>query len=442
MSEISNKIACGWSLAALLTMTCLVVWTSVERFQDPVREKYVYLMPPGNADFFFPFGGARALVAGENPYLNDLSGMTDPWNRSFRFIKGKEYRGLYPPTHFILYVPLALLTDDWRQAGRVLFVVNIAALFLLSVLTWWLMVHLFQLDDQGRRWSMLLIPLGFAILAGNVASGYALERGDGGDILAAVFCWTALVLYLKGWHFLPMFMLVPAMFTKGYAIFCGLGIGLLSLKRQSWAWAVAGAVAGVAVFVLPVVQYLPDAWTWLRYHEYEQGSFWWNHGFRNLFFHLFPAWTEPLRWITGAYCAVLAITCWVGAKRALGQADTAAVTLWLTFFVTCSLETMLGMAPTSMVYNLVLVLPGVIFFMVAAPSLARRCGYAEWVVHAIGALNVLSAFFLFKFVLLDKTQFPSPGIGMVSFLFSLGVVITGLWTQRRVSVSGPAGAAT
>jgi len=442
MSHHNQNHVCRWSLTTVLIVTGLVIWTSVERFQDPVQEKYVFLMPPGNADFFFPFSGARALVQGANPYLNDLPGLNDPWQRGVEFVDGKEYRGLYPPAYFILYVPLALLTEDWRQAGRILFIVNLAALFMLAVVSWWLIVRILHLTGQARRWSVLMIPLGFVILACNVASGYALERGDGGDILAALLCWTALALFLKEWHLLAMFLMVPAIFIKGYAVLCGIGIGLLSLSRGTWRRAAAGAAAGMAVFVLPVIQYLPDALNWLRHNQPIAGwSLWWNHGFRNLFYHLSPALAEPGRWIAGGYCMVLAVACWLRAYDARRHDDAAESALWSTLFVSSSIETMLGIAPYSYIYNLLLILPGMLIFFIVSPFLVRSQGCPEWMVHTVGTLNVLSAFFVFKFVILDRGDFPSPGIGMILFLLSLGVVIAGMWPQRRADVASPAGAA-
>jgi len=436
-----NNLFWGWSFAALLTMTCLVVWTSVERFQDPVSEKHMLIMQPGNADFVNPFNGARALLMGVNPYTNDVPELADPWDRHFTYIDGKQYRGLYPPTHFILYVPLALVTDNWRQAGRILFGVNVAALLLLSILAWWLIAHIRDLSGQERQWSLLLVLAGFVILTGNIGSSYALERGDGGDILAAAFCWTALILFMKERYFVSMFLMVPATFIKGYALLCGIGLALLCMSRGEWrsaAAGIAGITAGLGIFVLPVLRYVPDALAWLLHNERIAGWYlFWNHGFLNVFYHLAPEWTEPLNWIMMGYCLVLTVMCWLYARRALHERDTRQALLWCTFFVTLSVETMLGNAPVSIIYNLVLVLPGVFVFFLIVPSLAKKYAFSKRMFHAVGALNVLSAFLVFKFVLFEREDLPWPGIGMMLFLLSIGIVIVGLRPGRRVAEARP-----
>jgi hypothetical protein len=75
--DVLSLVFSGWSLAILVTITCLVTWTGIERYMDPIGEKYVLLCPPGNADFFFPFGGAGALLMGQNPYFNNITGIVD-----------------------------------------------------------------------------------------------------------------------------------------------------------------------------------------------------------------------------------------------------------------------------------------------------------------------------------------------------------------------------
>jgi hypothetical protein len=37
--------------AALVLVLMLALWSDLSRFQDPLGDKYVFLMPPGAADF-------------------------------------------------------------------------------------------------------------------------------------------------------------------------------------------------------------------------------------------------------------------------------------------------------------------------------------------------------------------------------------------------------
>lgn len=429
----ANRILSGWGLATIFLIVIVVTWTGVQRFLDPVRDKYVTPMPPGSADFFFPFGGARALVAGENPYVNDLPGLDDPWKRGFGIINGKQYRGLYPPTHFLLYVPLTLITDDWREAGRILFMINLAAFYTLAIVTWWLLVRIGRLSGEEGRWSMFLIPLIFVILACNVGGSYALDRGDGGDVLAAVFCWTAVVLALENRWGLAMFLMVPAMFIKGYPLLCGLGLGLLGLTRRTWVQTVSGTVIGLAVFLLPVARYIPDGLTvTMGYPGFPGDWIWWNHSFWNVFHQLMPEWIEPGRWLMAGYCTLLSIACWVKTRCVLRTGEKSEGTFWLVMFAMCATEVILGNARVSMVYNLILVVPGILIFILTGPYMLRVCGSPKWMVHLVGGLNFIAAFLLFKFVLLDMAGFPSPGIAVMLFLLATGILVVGYAYRARV----------
>ena len=425
----NRQLLSRWNLAAIMLIVGLVVWTGVERFIDPVGEKYLKILAPGNADFFFPFGGARALLLGANPYVNDLPGMDDPWHRAFGIVEGKAYRGLYPPTHFVLYVPLALITDDWRVAGRILFVVNLAAIGLMAVISWWLLIQITTPRTAGYRMNAILIPLLFVILSTNVATSMGLERGDGGDILGAALCWSAVVLFLKGWRSLPMFLAVPAVLLKGYPVFWGLGLGLLGLTRRTWMPVVAGTLAGVLVFLAPVARYLPEALLLIRNYTGITGNvFWWNHSFWNLFGHIDPQLAEPGRWIMTVYCVALSVISWLRARRALRAGSLPDAALWLCLFTVSSIEIMLGSARTSIVYDLIFIMPGLVMLLILPEPFLRSCGLGEDVGWSIGTLFLLSAFLLFKFAWFDSAGFPTPGLGMLLFLVTIG----GIWVTGKL----------
>ena len=432
-ADALSPVFSGWSLAILVTITCLVTWTTIERFMDPVSEKYVKALLPGSADFFFPFGGARALLLGENPYLNEIPGLEDPWDRQYGRVGGKQYRGLYPPTHFLLYLPLAMITDDWRKAGRILFVLNLAVLALLAVITWKVVARIGSPGMMERHIAVPFVLLYFVILTTNVGTSLGLERGDGGDIWATALCWSAVVLSLQRRWFLAMFLLVPAMFTKGNPVWFGLGLGLLGLTRRTWVSVVGGALAGLIVFLAPVARYIPESLTLLaNYPGIVGNSFWWNHGFGNVFLHVSPGLADVGRWTLIVYCALLAMICWVKARQALHENSSVNQVLWVVLFTTCSIEIMLGSPKTSIVYNLVLVMPGMLILFAVGPTFCRACGLPAWAKHLIGALNLAAAFLVFKFILFDWAGFPSAGIGMILFLLTIGMAMSwGWWRARR-----------
>src|SRR5689334_4522443 len=103
---MKGGVKISWSAAALLLSVAVVLYTDVSRFVDPVGEKYVSVMPPGSADFYVPFNGARALLKGLDPYHHDDRSLFDPWQRE-EAIGGVHFRQFYPPSHLLLYVPLA-----------------------------------------------------------------------------------------------------------------------------------------------------------------------------------------------------------------------------------------------------------------------------------------------------------------------------------------------
>src|SRR6185295_8916621 len=123
-----------WAIAFLLVITGVVAWQGVDRYQDPVGEKTVTTMPPGSADFVVPFMGAKALLMGVSPYMNDVSQLKDPYvdRRDMRaLIDGRTTTNFYPPSLLVLHIPFALATPDWREAGRLMFKLNVGLLFLL-----------------------------------------------------------------------------------------------------------------------------------------------------------------------------------------------------------------------------------------------------------------------------------------------------------------------
>jgi len=432
-----------WGVAVLMLVSCLVVWTTAERYMDPVGEKYVYTLPPGGADFFFAFGGAQAVLLGADPYHNEIPGLADFWEQKYLSLDGKQVRGYYPPTHFLLYLPLAMLTDSFRVASRMLFAINVSALFLLSYVIWRLIVRIGNLQGQERQSSMLLVPLIFAVLACNPATSLALERGNGGDILGALFCWSAILLFLDGRFFTSTFMMVPAALIKGYAVWCGLGIWLLGLKRETWARTVAGSVLGLAVFLLPVLRYVPEALEIRRKlfassDQVDWMSLWWNHGFRNVLLQVAPSIADSGWLVIAGSCGAIMVACWVKARQAEREGRYRDLAFWAVLFTTSSIELMLGSNPISLIYNLVLVLPGMLIVMLLPTSFARTCGLPGPSIPVLGVLNLAAIFCVFKSTLFNFWHFPLPGIGMIVFLMTVGgaMLLGRFHSPHRIASTG------
>lgn len=425
-----------WAANAALLIAGVIAFNGAERYRDPIGEKYVLMMPPGGADFFFPFAGARALLTEQNPYQNDDPALADPWRRGYGVVEGRQYRGLYPPTHILVYVPLAWLFPDFREASRALFHVNVALLFLLAVLTWRLLFRVLGGETDNRPASFLWLAFLVFALTGNVSSSFALERGDGGDILTAALSWGAVLLFLKERILLCFFLLVPAVALKGYAVLLAAGLGLLSLKRTSWKPALLGTLLSTLLFVVPVARYLPDAVTIIAHQHQEDVAriIWFNHSFRSLLFHLSSALAGPGQWVLVGLSLLVSLYCWVQSRAALGRQDSSRAALWLTLFATSSLSVVLAAGETSYVYNLVIMLPGALIFVLAREPLAKTWGLSPSGTVVLGTLQAATIFCLLKCRLWSPTL-SLAGIGIALFFITLGAGL--VWGRRGRSFPAP-----
>jgi hypothetical protein len=415
-------------LAVLFVAGAVVTVTSVERYRDPVGDKYLFLMKPGAADFLQTFAGARALARGENPYQNTLPGMADPWGRGSMIDEGTFYKVAYPPSQLLFYVPLAWLVDDPRAAGRILFWVNLALLLGLALITRWLLVRAAD-PEPGERWaSWLLVPLLYFILTVNVGTTLGLERGQS-DVIGAVLCWGGVALFLKRHRFLPALLITSAILMKGYALLLGLGLGLLALRRREWRPFLAGALVAVAILLLPVVQYVDEGLRGARWQAAEfTARYWNNHGFKNLFYSVSPGLAEPGRLATTALALLVSAACWTRARGA-GE-DPSAAARWISLFSTCALTTLVGYSAASHVYNQVLLLPGAFVLLLGGATRAGERDLSPAADRTLRALAVVTAFLLFKYRLGSET-FPAAAVGLV-----LLVLLSGAAFLRRPRSAG------
>ena len=415
------------SLAVLLVAGTVVTITSVERYRDPVGDKYVFVMKPGAADFLQTFAGARALVRGENPYRNALPGMADPWGRVLT-TEGTSYNIPYPPSQLFFYLPLAWLVDDPRAAGRILFWVNLALLLGLALLVRWLLVRATAPPPDERWASWLLVPLLYFILTANVGPSLGLERGQS-DIIGAVLCWGGVALFLKKHRFLPALLITSATLMKGYALFLGLGLGLLTLRRRGWPAFLAGVLVAVAILLLPVVEYVDEGIRGARWRAAEfDAPYWNNHGFKNLSYSVSPALAEPGRLALTAITLLVTAGCWARARGA--REDPSAAALWLSLFAVCALTTLVGYSATSFVYNQVLILPGAFVLLLGRAPLAEDGRLAPGAERALSRLAVLTAFLLFKYRLGSET-FSVAAVGLVLLVLMTGAAV--LHRQRSLA---------
>ena len=315
-----NPSRARWPCAVLCLVAAVVLWTDLRRLQDPVGEKYMTYLQPGAADFVPFYFGACALVAGVNPYRNEVEAWRDPWMRE-AVVDGARSAQVYLPTHLLLYTPLVLAAGgnpmaggNPRVAGRYWFDLNLLFLVLLAVVTLGILA---RAEGEARalttRSVSLLIVL-LLVLALNVGTVLGLERGQS-ENLTALLCWSAVLLVLNERPGPAMFLAVAAALLKGYGVLFAGGLGLLLLDRRHAARAVGGAAAALGLLLLPVAAYLPDALAMVRMRvlaldpAWRFVESWQNHSFRNVALQLVPAWVSvgenvlaPLRAAASARC--------------------------------------------------------------------------------------------------------------------------------------------
>jgi len=360
-------------LVLLAVLVGVVLFTSLGRYRDPIGEKHFPLMEPGAADFSVIFDGTRVFLDGHNPYYYRDHDSMDRWQR-VDIIGGRWFRVAYQPSHFLVYIPVALITTNNREAARIVFVITVALYMLLAFQTWRLVLRAADPPDPMRRLSLLLLPLFAFLLLDNTGTALALARCQS-DVINAALCWAALASFLKGKRFWPMFLVTSAMAMKGYPVILGAGLFFLGLRRGEWFKVVGGVLAASAFWLLPVLPYLHDGA--IAAYSHATGFFTaesLNHSFRNLFFHIAPGLAEPGRNV--AFIVTLGATagCWWHARAALRAKDVRSSTLWLCLFSTAALLTMLGFSTVSFIYNEILILPGLLVLLTMGDTIWRGCG--------------------------------------------------------------------
>jgi hypothetical protein len=419
-----------WAALAIGLVTATVFASDLARLRNPIGEKYMAPEQPGQIDFSCAYLGARALLAGVNPYRNDRPEFTSPIFGITK-VQGVEYKQIYPPGQLMLYVPLALWKGEaWEQAARIWFDANLLFLLSLGFLTWYLVRCCID-EPLSATW----IPIFTIILALSAGVELGLERGQS-DLFTALLCWGALVLLLRGHAGTPLFLSIWAASLKGYPALFTVGLGLLALRRWTWKRALAGAGLAVLVLIVPGLRYMGDAARGARMRSEMFWPHWYNHGFRNAVYQFSHEGANAGRYVLSALALVVTLAAWVQARRALRRGTPAEKTLWLSVFGSASLGTMLGYSSLSVAYNLVLVLPGVLVLLASQARLTAMLDLPRWAVHALGAALTLTAFLLFVHRLGATepkggvTGFPASAFGLIALFLILGALVGRALTIR------------
>jgi Glycosyltransferase family 87 len=388
--DVPALLAFGsWALLAIGLVAAMALYTDLLRLANPIGEKYVPSFPPGQNDFSYPYFGARALLAGVNPYRNSRPEFT---NLIFGVVQinGVDYKQLYPPGHFLTLVPLALWKGaNWEAAARIWFRFNLLGLVALAGLTWAVV---------RRATETVVTPLWILVfyvcLALNPGMELCLERGQS-DAFMGLLCWTAVLCFLRGSTGVAMFLAIWSTSIKMYPALFTAGLGLLALRNGRWKQTLIGVAAAFAIFVAPVARYFKDAANVMRYRAEMFGPVWYNHSFRNLVYRFAPAYAEKGGLVLATLALGIAAMAWIQTWRACVRGTPASVALWLAVFTTASLGTVLGYSPHSVNYNLSLILPGTLILASSQRQLSTILALPSWAGHALGLAVVGCLFLLF-----------------------------------------------
>ncbi|HEY1816671.1 MAG TPA: glycosyltransferase family 87 protein [Kofleriaceae bacterium] len=423
-----------WAWVTLFVVAALVVAMDVHRLENPIGEKNLPSLPPGQADFSVPYIGSRALIAGIDPY-HDSEHPEIIHSDQFHaeaVVNGQPRLIIYAPTQLLLYTPFALHYDeDWQSAGRWWFWISLLSIGVLGAVTW-----LLARRTGGEPLSPALAIVFFVILTLNFGSELGLERGQSDNFFACL-CWCGLVLALCDRWGPGMFLTTVGTVIKGYPIVFAIGLAALALRRETWKRALVGGLVGLAVMVAPVLPYMREGMQGVSARRMLFYTWWLNHSFRNTMLHIFGGGL----WLTRVIeCAVLAIVviCWVNARRALRAKSDAAAT-WVVLFATMSLALMIGFSRTSVSYDLVLVMPGMLIIAATQRRLGEQLGFSRRWVHGFGVVLAVGLIALFKFRYEGPPGsfegFPLSGLGLIIALAAIGAAVVRTLSFKRVASS-------
>jgi hypothetical protein len=407
-----------WAQLTFWGIAAMVVYGDLSRLENPTGEKSVPLFGSGQLDFSYTYLGARALIAGVNPYHNDKPEFIHP---NFPPETTGGWKQLYPPGNLLAHVPLALWKGaDWQAAGQVWFRLSLVGLLLLAILAWALAQRVIE-ESLTPLW----IPLFFICLAFNTGVELGLERGQS-DILVAVVAWCAVFFFLRERYAASTFLSLWSVSMKGYAILLAVGLVLLALQRRRWKPVALGGALAVVIFVLPVARYMGEAVKAVRARADMFWAVWYNHSFTNAVAYWFPAWAPRGRIVLLVLALATSAATWIGVKRAFARGRRGDTALWTIAFAAASLGTMIGYSGLSISYNLIMLLPGVLILVATQDRLGRSIAMPGWAQPVLGLALLSSGFLLFRYRL-GGDGIPGYGSGAPASAFGLVLVIATLF---------------
>jgi len=387
MLEFGTSRLGAWAWIALLVACGTVMLADGNRYLPPGREKYADRMGDGGADLLPSFDSAHALLTGQSPYHYQLPKLP----RALTY-EGFSYQ--YPPTHALVYVPLARWAGkSFRVASRAQFFATLVADVVLALAIVELLAVAVPLSAD-LRYALLGL---FAFTLGlNPGAQLGLERGQS-DIFTSAFCWWAALLFLRRHYAWAAFLACAGALLKGYG--APFAVGLLALgvlRRGSRRGTVMGSLLAGALLVAPVAKHFAEAPGAFRTRAHMYWAGWTNQGFYNLV-HTIDADFLPSAHhrLIGLSGLVYALTWW-RLSRVLRRGTGAERAMALVMYTCASLILILSFSRNALAYDTVLVLPGALFLAASQrrfiPWPSTRFAFAR---HALGLWLAVSTCLLF-----------------------------------------------
>ena len=380
------------SISPLLLLIALVVLVGhVQQFKVPQNGGYVPRMEPGAADFAWTFSATQALKNGENPYTHTNQEYFDPYGR-FNYVGNKKQHVGYLPTHLLLYLPLAFVTDYWMEAANYFLLFNL----LLIVLLAWVTTRLVQKLGADQRVSHMLPML---ILSLGLFNGtlFAFERGQS-DLVTATLIWGGILLFLSERYAAAGLVLFGAAALKGYGALLWGVILIASIPGGAWRRYLVGSSIAFMCCLAPVIYLLPDALE-LMTNMVGSDAVTVNplaYSFRNLSRALDADYIATVALLGASFAVVLVLaSVFFGRVKELrlgAQGDLATAVVILT---TCAVILPLGASNAAYTYSLVIILPGFVILGLAYEQQwqnAGKYGFSELFMFFWIALIVALAF--------------------------------------------------
>ena len=383
---MSDRAGQRWVAATLVLLAAAAVGTDVARLQAPQGERYVNYMDVWPSDFRAGLEATRSLLAGNDPYRVALP--TAKASDKF-VVDGVTYRYNYPPSHLLLYVPIALVTRDDEKAGRIWFHLLLLMLLALSVLVW-------RLADSVVETPAIAIAALLPLLTIQPGALLALERAQS-DIVLSLLAWSAITAASRGRWGWAGFFSVAAALMKPYAAVLAIGIVSVGVDWRQLRASAIGAIAALALLFVPVARFAGGASARSAARSDVLGQLAKLGAAQRRLCHIPSVRRAGSRSVLHAVRARQSAFVVVRAARA-ARGNAAGATLSLVMFAVCALEAMIGWSQTTYSYAMLYLLPGLLVIALTQPAIAARLELTRREQLLLAPLLVASlvAFWMFR----------------------------------------------